>query len=315
MKLFCTISFCLICLVGFGQTFKNEIGLKSDNDTYLSRKNDGYYTNGTFLYFRRAIDLPVLSCKTEKKIYEISIGQKMYTPYWGRVTKKENQDRPFAGYLYGGGAYSILYKNESVLKMGIEVGIIGSNSLAQETQEFAHKTVSYYTPDGWDYQIQNEFAVNLAADYSKLLYRTNDNILDFSGQAYVNLGTTFSGLGTSILIRIGRLNQLFNSFCHNAVIGHSKTPGLTNSEFFLYTRIKLNVVTYDATIQGSLFNNGSPVTFDVKPIVFEQQFGLSYSFKRFTTDINIIFKTKESKSMIKSQYYGSVNLCYRFEKK
>ncbi|PWS29995.1 lipid A deacylase LpxR family protein [Pedobacter paludis] len=308
------VIFSLVLSTGFAQSYKNEFGFKTENDAYLATLNDRYYTNGLFIYFRRAINPKKFGEKIEKKTYEISAGQKMYTPYWGQVPNKADQDRPFAGYLYAGGAYSIFYKNESVLKLSTEIGTVGPNSLAQDAQRFLHKTVGFYTPAGWDYQIKNEVAVNLAANYSKLLYRTDDNVIDFSGQGYANLGTTFSGLGASVLFRAGRLNQLFNSAYHNAVIGNSKTASLNKSEFFFYAKPQLNVVAYDATIQGSLFNDDSPVTFGVKPIVFEQQFGVNYSSKRFTADFNIIFKTKEVKSVAKAQNYGGLSLYYRFGK-
>lgn len=315
MKSFLTaVIFCFISSTGFSQMFKNEFGFKTENDAYLATLNDRYYTNGLFIYFRRAIDPANFSDQIEKKIFEVSVGQKMYTPYWGQVAKKEDQDRPFAGYLYAGGAYSIFYKKERVLKLSTEIGTVGPNSLAQDAQKFLHQTVGFYEPAGWDYQIKNEFAVNLAANYSQLMVRSNDHAVDLSGQGYANLGTTFSGLGTSILFRAGKLNQLFNSASHHAVIGTSKTAAINQSEFFFYAKPQLNFVAFDATIQGSLFNDDSPVTFGVKPIVFEQQFGVNYSSKRFTADFNIIFKTKEVKSVAKAQNYGGLSLYYRFGK-
>ncbi|RZL44326.1 MAG: lipid A deacylase LpxR family protein [Pedobacter sp.] len=294
------------------QSFKNEFGFKTENDAYLATLNDRYYTNGLFIYYRRAISPEKSGENIEKKTYEISAGQKMYTPYWGQVAKKEDQDRPFAGYLYAGAAYSVFYKKESVLKTSIEIGTVGPNSLAQGAQKFLHKTVGFYTPAGWEYQIRNEVALNLAGNYSRLIHRSEDSAGDFSGQGYANLGTTFSGAGASILFRAGKLNQLFNSAYHNAVIGDAKTAKLNTSEFFFYAKPQLNIVAYDATIQGSLFNNDSPVTFGIKPIVFEQQFGVNYSSKRFTADFNIIFKTKEVKSVAKAQNYGGLSLYYRF---
>jgi len=309
-----TLLFCLFLSVAFAQSYKNEFGFKTENDAYLATLNDRYYTNGLFIYFRRAIDPANLPDKIEKKTFEISAGQKMYTPFWGQVARREDQDRPFAGYLYAGGAYSIFYKNESVLKTNIEIGTVGPNSLAQDAQKFLHKTVGFYSPAGWEYQIKNELAINLAANYSKLLIRSNDNAVDLSGQGYANLGTTFSGLGASVLFRAGRLNQLFNSASHHAIIGSAKTESLNKSEFFFYAKPQLNVVAYDATIQGSLFNDDSPLTFGVKPIVFEQQFGVNYSSKRFTADFNVIFKTKEVKSLAKAQNYGALSLYYRFGK-
>ncbi|WP_231464980.1 lipid A deacylase LpxR family protein [Pedobacter sp. Leaf132] len=308
-----TIAVLLYCSAS-AQSFKNEFGFKTENDAYLATLNDRYYTNGLFIYYRRALNPANLTENIEKKTYEISVGQKIYTPYWGMVANKEDQDRPFAGYLYAGASYSVFYKKESLIKTSVEIGTVGKNSLAQGAQEFLHKTVGFYTPAGWDYQIRNELALNLSASYSKLLIRSNDNVVDLSGNGYANLGTTFSGLGASAVFRTGRLNQLFNSAYHNAVIGEAKTKRLNNSEFFFYLKPQLNVVAYDATIQGSLFKNNSPVTFGIKPVVFEQQFGVNYSSQRFTIDFNVIFKTKEVKSAAKAQNYGGLSLYYRFGK-
>lgn len=301
-----------ICTTSFAQSFKNEFGFKTENDAYLATLHDRYYTNGLLIYFRSAINPTKLSAEIEKKTFEVSAGQKIFTPYSGQAPKKENQDRPFAGYLYAGGAYSIFYKDEAVLKTSAEIGTVGPNSLAEKAQVFLHKTVGFYPPAGWDYQIKDEVTLNLSANYSKLLYRLDDNTIDFSWQGYANLGTTFSGAGASFLIRAGRLNQLFNSAYHNAVIGEAKTKKLNKSELFFYIKPQLNFVAYDATIQGSMFNNDSPVTFGVKPLVFEQQFGINYSSNRFTVDFNIIFKTKEVKSIAEPQNYGGLSLYYRF---
>ncbi|WP_443938301.1 lipid A deacylase LpxR family protein [Pedobacter sp. MW01-1-1] len=307
----------LLCCLYFSaksQNFTNEVGFKTENDAYLSGTNDRYYTNGLFLYYRHALNTENSSSKIEKKTYEISVGQKMYTPYWGFVPDFADQDRPFAGYLYAGGAYSVFFKNEGILKTSIELGTVGPNALAEDAQEFLHETIGFYHPEGWEYQIQNEAALNLSASYNKLVLRSRNHIFDFSASAYVNLGTTFSGLGIAPLFRLGELNQLFNSAMHHAVIGQSKTKAYRKEEFYVYYKPQLNYVAYDATVQGSMFHNNSPLTFDIKPWVVQQQFGVNYSSKRFTADFSAIFVSQEIESTAKPQYYGSLSLYYRFGK-
>ncbi|MET4080306.1 lipid A 3-O-deacylase [Pedobacter sp. UYP30] len=294
------------------QVYKNEFGFTTENDAYLATLNDRYYTNGLFLYYRRAINPANFKTNIAKKTYEISVAQKIYTPYSGDAPIKENQDRPFAGYLDAGATYSVFYKNEFVLKTTAQIGTVGSNSLAEKGQKLLHKTVGFYTPEGWEYQIKNELAINLSANAAKLLYRTNDKIFDVTGEGYANLGTTFSGAGISALLRIGKLNQLFNSSSYNATIGETADKRFNEKEFFFYLRPKLNYVAYDATIQGSLFNNDSPVTFGVKPIVYEQQAGVNYTIRRLSFDFSLIFKTKEVKSVAEAQNYGSFSMVYRF---
>lgn len=299
----------------FAQTYKNEFGFKSDNDAYLFYGQDRYYTNGLFISFRHATDQQKLGEKIEKLTYEITAGQKMYNPISGYRPNPATQDRPFAAYLYGGAIVNLFFKNESILKTGIEVGTVGPDALGKDAQELLHKIVGFYEIDGWQYQIKNELAVNLSAQYTKLIHRSAQKNVDFSFEGYANLGTTYSGAGAGILFRTGKINQLFNSSYTNAVIGnHTKTEKLVKSELFFYAKPQINVVGYDATIQGSLFNNDSPVTFSTKPFVFAQQIGFNYSTSRFTFDYALLFKSKEIKSTAKAHQYGTISMYYRFKK-
>jgi hypothetical protein len=307
----CAIS--MFSVKAMAQDFKHEFGFRSDNDSYLAQGSDRYYTNGLFIYYRSAAPQQSLKPGVEKKILEISAGQKMFNPRSGYSPNPETQDRPFAGYLYAGGALSWFRKDESAWKASVEVGTTGPNSLAQDAQELLHRTTGFYKPAGWQYQIKNELALNLGVQYSRLLYRPENKSTDFSFEGYARAGTTFSGLGAGILFRAGNINQLFNSAYTNSLIGNNPTTkALVKREFFFYAKPQLNVVAYDATIQGSLFNNDSPVTFGAKPVVFAQQFGLDYSSQRFTIDFGVIFKTKEIESAAKAHQWGSITMYYRF---
>ncbi|MBB2145530.1 DUF2219 family protein [Pedobacter sp. LMG 31464] len=316
MRLKLSLLFVALFLFGassFAQTFKNEFGFKSDNDAYLFYGQDRYYTNGLFIYFRHATDQQKLGEKLEKVTYEISAGQKMYNPISGYVPDPTKQDRPFAGYLYAGGNVNFFYKNERILKAGLEVGTVGPDALGEDAQKLLHDIVGFYTIDGWQYQIKNELAVNLSAQYTQLLHRSAKNDLDFSLEGYANVGTTFSGAGVGVLFRAGNINQLFNSsYTNSAISNNAKTAKLVKNELFFYAKPQLNVVAYDATIQGSMFNDDSPVTFKTKPLVFAQQLGFNYSTPRFTFDFGVLFKSKEIKSTAKAHQYGTISMFYRF---
>lgn len=311
--LLCTATILLCSTTIFSQTYKNELGFKSDNDSYLAQGSDRYYTNGLYVHFRRAIDQSKLKSGLEKKIYEISAGQEIYNPISGYAPDPNRHDRPFAGYLYVGASMSWFKTNESILKISAETGTTGPASLAEDGQKLLHNTIGFYELAGWDYQIKEEMTVNLSTQYTKLLHRAQNNAIDFSFEGYANAGTIFNGAGAGILFRAGGLNQLFNSAYTNSVIGHnSKTKMLVKKEIFFYAKPQLNFIAYDATVQGSIFKDNSPVTFDVKPFVFAQQVGLNYSSQRFTFDFGMVFKTKEIKSSAKAHQYGSISMSYRF---
>ncbi len=299
----------------YAQEYKNEFGFKSDNDAYLWYGQDRYYTNGLFIYFRRAMNLPKNEASTiEKATYEISVGQKMYNPISGYRPDPATHDRPFAGYLYGGFKVGLFHKNESLIKIGLDLGTVGPNALGKEAQDLLHSIVGFYKVQGWEYQIANDFAVNANAQYAKLIHRSDNKNVDFTLDSYANLGTIYNGAGVGILFRAGDLNQLFNSaHYHAAITNNSKTEKFRKKEFYFYAKPQLNYVAYDATVQGSLlYDTYSPVTFGVKPLVFSQTLGFNYSSPRFTIDYSLIFLSKEIRSNAKAHQYGSISMYYRF---
>ncbi|MFN0291180.1 lipid A deacylase LpxR family protein [Pedobacter helvus] len=308
-----TLAIFAIVYGSYAQEYKNEFGFKSDNDAYLWYGQDRYYTNGLFVYFRRALDQQKIKGNLEKATYEISAGQKMFNPISGYRPDPATHDRPFAAYLYGGVQASIFYKNESLLKVGVNLGTVGPGALGEEAQDLLHSIVGFYEVQGWNYQITNDFAANANAQYAKLLHRSSDKVVDFTLDTYANVGTTYNGAGLGVVFRAGDINQLFNSSHYNAAISNkNKTEKLKKKEFYFYAKPQLNYVAYDATVQGSLFNENSPVTFDVKPLVFSQTLGFNYSSPRFTIDYSVIFLTKEIRSTAKAHQYGSISMYYRF---
>ncbi|MBY0245851.1 MAG: lipid A deacylase LpxR family protein, partial [Sphingobacteriaceae bacterium] len=286
------------------------IEIITENDTYLLNFQDKYYTNGFFLTYRKAI--PQIEENTKKRIIEFSIGQKMFNPYSGQAPLSKYHDRPFAGYLYVGSSYKIFFKNENMLHTEAQIGVIGKNSLAQTIQEFMHKLSKSYSISGWEYQIQNSVSFNTSIHHLQLIYRTDNEVLDFISDNEINLGTSFTNAQLGVSIRMGRINSLNHSAFAQARIDANEKNKIPKNEFYFYVKPKINLIAYDETIQGSLFNNDSPVTFKPKPIVLSQEMGLNYSARKITIDASLIFKTKELNSLALPHKYGSIRLFYRF---
>ncbi|TDS11686.1 lipid A deacylase LpxR family protein [Sphingobacterium paludis] len=295
------------------QERSREIGIQTDNDAYLWYGQDRYYTNGLFIFYRQSMDQSKLEGKKlHKIIYEVAVGQEMYNPYSGYAPTRMLHDRPFAGHLFAKGQLNLFYTNEQVLKVGLSLGTVGPNALAQQAQELLHRTFGFYYPDGWDGQIGNAVAVNLQSTYATLLFRAK-NEFDISLEGHLNVGTTFSNVGIGPLFRIGNINPLYQSAHYNATISrNSSIPKRDKHEFYLYAKPQLRYVAYDATVQGSLFTNNSPLTFDMRPLVFEQKIGINHSSARFTIDYALTFRSKEIKSPARHHQYGSISSFYRF---
>jgi lipid A 3-O-deacylase len=303
----------------FAQSHSTEIGAETDDDSYLFQGFDRYYTAGTFLYYRHALNVdgsPLL----QNKVLGFEIGQKLYTPQSGSIADVNGVDqpslidRPFAAYLYVGSTLNFLYKNESNLLLSAQVGTIGPNAFGKQVVDFVHDNFGFYHPSGYEYQINNEFELNLSANYNKLLARTS--WIDVSFTSYVNLGNGFAGAGVGPMLRTGSFNQLFNSVStKSSVIQKQTTAPLHKTEIFFYYQPLFNYVAYDATIQGGLSDNhsGLEITKDKEPFVFSSEYGVGFASNHFEFNVAIITHTLDDREQLSNDSWGAITGLYRFK--
>jgi lipid A 3-O-deacylase len=295
--------------------YKNELGFKSENDSFLATGQDRYYTNGLFIYYRNAI-----KPKTEpdsnhfnKKIFEASFGQSLYNAQTGAVPNINFVDRPFAAYLYGAVALQYLSSKEISSKFKLEVGTVGPNAYGYEIQNLIHQTFGFYDIKGWEYQVNNELGLKLEADLLYKTYQSANQKTDISIPVKATLGNIYTGLSTGFLLRTGKINPIYHSVVSQSNVSTFKEKGVKELEFYFFLKPMLNIVAYDATIAGGLFNKDKgPITYKANPFIFSQELGLAYAKNRWTFDFSLIFRTKETKTMLHAHQYGSLDAYYRF---
>jgi lipid A 3-O-deacylase len=293
-----------------GQSRIREIGLVTDNDLYSSSKNDKYYTNGLEIFYRFLAKND--DEKVNKKMVEFRIGQYIYNPKFINKEAIAVIDRPFAGYLFGAVEKSFFLQNESVFKVGVELGFVGPNSFAEETQKRFHKILSYKSVYGWETQVTNALAIQSHFLFSnKLLPTLNNNKIDFHFQSEANLGTIFTDVSAGFLTRIGfkKLVPVYDSNLYGASV--SRELRKSESEFYFYIAPSIKYQVYDATIQGSLFNNNSLVTFDLIPVRFNGEAGFKYRKNNLNLSYAFVYRSKELHSNVNTGYfYGSILVSY-----
>jgi hypothetical protein len=319
-KLF-TLFICILSAVNVsGQSHSTEIGVETDNDSYLLQGSDRYYTDGIFFYYKHALKITDKESATlANKVLGFEMGQKIFNPqsgsiYYNGADQPILVDRPFAAYLYAGSTLNFLYKDESNLKIGAQIGIVGPAAMGKQIQDFVHDNFGFYHPSGWEYQINNDFEINLSAEYNKLIARAS--WIDVSLSSYLNLGNGFTGAGVGPLVRLGAFNQLFNSVSTQSTVSRGAVTGLFHKhELFFYYKPLVNYVAYDATIQGGLFDNhsGLEITKDKQPFIFSQQFGVAFTTNRFVFDVAAIFHTLDDKEMVQAHQWGAITGLYRFK--
>lgn len=305
----------LISFFSFAQKkYAQEFSILNDNDLYTSISQDRYYTNGLFLSYRYLSKQPIEHL--EKRIYEFQLGHQMYSPFKATVYSLAEHDRPFAAYLYGSFAIQQFYKTDEILKIGAQIGVIGPAAYGRELQDFIHDIYGFKRANGWDYQIANAFALNFNAQYVKPLIKDQRFNNDISWVSKANAGTVFTDIATGVYARIGLkpLQRLANSIAFHGNLNNEQTQFTREAEVFLYVQPMVSYVLYDATIQGSFLNTGSPLTYLVMPFKFTLDAGIRFSVGRVNIGYSIHYHTKKLKSIRvpRGNIYGSLQINYLF---
>ncbi|MBK0369838.1 lipid A deacylase LpxR family protein [Flavobacterium agrisoli] len=307
MKIIQTFFLLLISGLCYSQIRTSEIGLITDNDLYTSSKNDMYYTNGLTLFYRYVGKNSVENeFKTTNQFY---IGQNVYTPRYVNAEAVDDNDRPFAGYLFAGYEKGFFKADSHAIKVGFAVGTIGPNSYAQGFQENFHKIFNYKNIYGWENQIRNALAFQINGLYFKKLSQNKiQNTFDLNWQSTADFGTIFTGMSTGLVARIGFKKRLplLNSSLLGASVGTSK---YNYNEFYFYAAPSIRYQVYDATIQGSLFSDTSPVTFPIEYFRFNAKAGLAYRRHNWNLSYAFVYTTKEvAESPAIGYFYGSIGV-------
>jgi len=298
----------------FAQKLTYEVGIVSENDLYTSIINDKYYTNGLSIYFS------YLNKNSNPNINKISttfrINQSVFTPKIRNVALDSKVDRPPAGLLFAEMKRNYFYQNENVFKVGFQFGFVGPNALAEESQNILHQFIGIDQVQGWQFQIKNTLALQTNFMFSKKL-----NVLkkaqkvDFHFQSESNLGTVLTGTTYGISARIGlkKLLPIFDSNFYGAALNRDKTVYKSQSEAYFYFNSGLNYQLSDATFQGSLFDNSSPITFDLIPFRFVGAAGFKYRKNNLNFSYSFVYQGKEAQNnKLTGYYYGSIGVGFLF---
>lgn len=293
------------------QKFSKELNFITDNDLYVSFEKDQYYTNGLFFSYRT---LATNSGSLAKKIYEFQIGQKLYTPYRPDVSSVLRHDRPFAAYLYGSIGILRVFQKKSILTTSFQLGIVGEAAMGQELQNLIHDIYGFKSPKGWEYQIRNMLALNFDTEYIVPLGTSRSDILDLNLHTKLRLGTVFNEATFGFTGRIGflKLQPTHNSIAFGSHLNNEKTKTSRPIESFLFYQPTLTYVLSDATIEGSFFNNNSPVTFTPKRLRFDLEIGYLFTAKKWVLGYVYHFHSDKLNNLRNNggNDYGSIRFGY-----
>lgn len=194
-----------------------------ENDLFYNE--DRYYTNAvqariispdlkkfsdnTVLHERlgqifEAIPLPGRGAAEQYNI-SIGLGQQIYTPEDTEIRYLQEDDRPYAGYLYGSLALHAK-RHDSLDTLELTAGVVGPSARAEQAQNEVHRFRGFDTAKGWNHQLKDEPALMLSWSHIWRLNPTVENTgwdWDFLPHVVLTAGTPVTQASAGGELRFG----------------------------------------------------------------------------------------------------------------
>ncbi|MBS1687483.1 MAG: lipid A deacylase LpxR family protein [Bacteroidetes bacterium] len=270
------------------QEIDNTLSYKNINcDRYFRLNYENDFFSATDIYYTQgvAIELvsPSLSAFPLSKLllqphyggtrYGIALEHDGYTPTSIGHDEILYGDRPFAATLtFKSFQISIDTIKKQRFSTTLTVGIIGPAAGGAEMQTGIHSALNNVIPHGWPNQIHNDAVLNYQVDYEKQLVSLG-KIFSIDGDAIARVGTLSDKAGLGFTLMMGYFDSPFQT---NIAKGK-------NFRLYAYDHPQVNVIGYDATLEGGLFNHSSPYTIassQLNRITFQNRFGFVLEYRR-----------------------------------
>lgn len=286
----------------------NQIQIVSENDSYTSINNDGYYTNGfkiAYKWRKKNSDTIVL-----QRTNQLEIGQEIYNARHGLLWALSSMDRPITGYLYGYFQQTNFNKKQDVLRWEISAGTIGKPAFGEEVQNLIHSIVNVSKVTQWKYQLRPGFGLNGKLIWSPQVFRNTElKKIEIKPIATASLGNIFTNATVGSAILIGKFNENMRSnFWDNHFSDDKK-----QREFFFYFYPAICAQAYNATVQGNIFNSDPEIVEGkLNPLLFQGRAGIVYARKKYSLSYVAAYEGRQSLTQKNRQLYGSIQLAFRW---
>ncbi|MBW6521079.1 MAG: lipid A deacylase LpxR family protein [Desulfoarculaceae bacterium] len=243
---------------------------------------------------------------------EFSLGQNMYTPADISRSDLIADDRPYAGWTY----FAAAFHTKSSKRMDtieLQLGLVGPQSYAEETQNGVHELRDLDRANGWEHQLKNE--PGLAAIYERK-WRLAPFISrgTFAIDAITHLGGALGNVATyantGFETRLGW--NLPNDFgvslirpAGNTGFSVRQQPG---GYFFVATNGR--AVLQDIFLDGNTFTDSHSLS--KKPLVVDLAGGASLYIKQCKLTWTQVLRTKEFDGQAANHSFGSLSLTFLF---
>ncbi len=297
-----------------------------DNDAFSLFPSDRYYTNGLRLTWlmdkktrtpnwalKMANAVPFFP-QQESTRHGYTFGQNMYTPSRTNQINPDQNDRPYAGWLYA--AIGLATETDNQLDMlTFTIGVVGPASGAEQTQKFIHELINSPEPLGWDSQLENELGLNIAYQRSWRGFLTaslQEYEIDVTPHISGAVGNVYTFTGGGVTVRFGsdlpndygapRLNYGLPSA---GVLSPMKSIG-----WYVFAGVEGRAVAHNIFLDGNTFVDSRQVEREV--LISDLQLGLVFDWPKTRISYSHIYRSKEFKTQADRHGFATLSFTFKY---
>ena len=288
-----------------------------------NNRHDRHYTNGievTVAHQPRWAEVlaPRLPCSPVadsdeglKTAAGYAIGQSIITPQAIEPRRLIPEDRPYAGWLYGG-VYLQRASGRVFDHFEVDLGVIGPSSLAEEVQRVVHDLFNQVEPGGWDNQLGDEFGIDFVYQRKwkvSLLTSGGDDSVQLIPQVGFVLGTVHRHAGVGVLVRMGV--NLPDDFGPGRIQEPGAATGSAQKEpgGYFFVRVDGQAVEHNTLLEGN--NHRSSHGVDPETLFGQVQVGLVFLWDRFELGYAQTFQSRQFESQRGKDSFGGLTFSWR----
>lgn len=294
------------------------LNIRFDNDFW--DYTDYYYSNGAAIGYSHSIFAfsPISRILVSNRTngldyYGLQAVQHLYTGFKPKIDSIVQGDRPWSAYSTIG-QFLTSYDLQNKIKHYSEfnIGLIGPESGGGFIQNLVHTILPNNSPpQGWDNQIANDIIIDYQYEIRKMLYERNKM------ESYIKTGAQAGTLRDNLSWGFGFRYGKFIPFYKDVSIYRKKRLPISSSHklrFNIVIEVETQLIGYDATLQGGVFNKSSVYVIpssQINRFVMEGIGGFEISYGPYELQFLQFWKSKEFKTG-KDHKYVSVRLNFAF---
>jgi lipid A 3-O-deacylase len=304
-------------------TEKGAFSILFENDIFFNSDHD--YTNGVELAYTTAPNdtpewasdmaraLPFFTKKGDVRT-RYAIGQDIFTPRNLALVNPPLTDRPYAGFLYG--SIGVVADSGVHLdQLQLTLGVIGPDSLAEDSQNFVHDIIKDREAKGWGTQLHNEPGVIINYERAYKIIKPQSFLggtFDLEPHYGFAVGNVYDYANAGAMARFGV--NLPKDYGPMRI-----QPSLPGSDYFeptagfgayVFAGVDGRAIARNLFLDGNTFESSRKVT--KMNLVGDITFGAAVTFDSFRLAFTRVIRSREYKTQAQQEQFGAVDLTFRF---